>query len=511
MMDLPKILAIYLPQFHQTKDNDLWWGEGFTDWETVKTAESCFDGHVQPRVPYSGMYYDLSNVEVIKHQAKLAKEYGIDGFCLYHYYFEKGRRELDIPEKLILKNKDINISYCLNWASESWIRSWSRIQGNVWAERYDQSGKGDNDGVLIRQNYGSESLWKEHFFELLPHFKDERYIRKDGKPVFIFYSPDDIPCLESMVCCWRKLAIENGLDGLYLIGARMKAENRNLDAALVYEPRNSINRLNNKDKADVRNGVRCYDYRDFCAEVLLSKPIGNMKTYYSCTVDYDDSPRRGNKGECFVNVTHDTFRDEVSKIIAKSVANENEMLFINAWNEWGEGMHLEPDEFRGFEMLNAIKEARYAVNTSLIEQYKDKKVMRDSGDVETVTYEARKFKELFEILDHWLFAYQDSKTFIKEYLSKAGYSSFAIYGMSSLGKHLALQAKKEGVIPAYGIDRYVGMFGDEIKIFRPEEKLPNVDCIIVTAFDFLEIKESLKKKTDAEIVYIGDLINKIYQ
>ncbi len=511
MMKLPKILAIYLPQFHQTPDNDLWWGKGFTDWETVKTAEPCFEEHTQPRIPYSEDYYDLSDIDSIRHQAKMAKEYGIDGFCLYHYYFENGKRELETPEKLLLQNKDVDISYCLNWASESWIRSWSRIQGNVWAEKYDKSGKGDKDGVLVRQDYGDESNWEKHFFELLPHFKDNRYIRVDNKPVFIFYSPEDIPCLEGMASCWRGLAMRNGLDGLYLIGARMKGENTVLDAAVIYEPRRSINRLNHEEKISVKNGVRCYDYREFWEELLSASPVYGMKTFFSGTVDYDDTPRRGNKGECFENVTPDIFKDGVSNLIAKSVAYNNELLFINAWNEWGEGMHLEPDEHRGFGMLNAIKTAKESIEEERITAYRKSMTSMHSDAVKPVSYEARKFKELFEIVDRWLFALQDKKAFIKDFLVREGYESFAIYGMSSIGKHLVLQANEEGMKPVYGVDRYVGRFGDDLKIFRPEEELPDVDCIIVTAFDFMEIREGLQKRTDASILYIGDIINRIYQ
>ena len=511
MMNLPKILAIYLPQFHQTPDNDLWWGKGFTDWETVRTADSYYEGHAQPRVPYQEDYYDLSDIDVIRKQAKTAKDYGIDGFCLYHYYFANGKRELDIPEKLILENKDIDISYCLNWASESWIRSWSRIQGNVWAEKYDKSGHGDNEGVLIRQDYGDEKLWEEHFLELLPHFADERYIRIDRKPVFIFYSPDDIPCLAPMINSWRRLATLNGLDGLYLIGARMTGESQILDASMLYEPRNSINRLNKKGEIEVKNGVRCYEYHRYWEESLSAGTVCNMKTFFSGTVDYDDTPRRGDKGECFINVKPDVFMDGVSHLIEKSIAYNNELLFINAWNEWGEGMHLEPDEIRSFEMLNAIKEAKGSVDEARIEAYKNKKLSMDNEAIRMALYEAKKFKELFEICDRWFFACQDRKPVVREFLARKGYESFAIYGMSSLGKHLVLQAKEEGISPSYGVDRYVGMFGDAFKIFRPEEELPEVDCIIITAFDYIEIKEMLKNETNAAVVYIGDLVNQIYR
>ena len=263
--NIPKILAVYLPQFHETPDNNLWWGEGFTDWQSVKTAEPLFTMHNQPRVPLESQYYDLSQKETMMNQAQLAKKYGIDGFCFYHYYFENGKRELEKPAENLLKWKDIDMPFCFNWASESWIRSWSKICGNVWAEKYE---KEDNLGsVLAKQNYGTEREWVNHFNYLLPFFQDSRYIRIDNRPVFIFYSPDDIAVLHEMIACWRELAEKAGLKGLYLIGAHMNAADRSLDAAIVYEPRNAINKLNLQGKVKLNNNVRCFEYESLWDDI----------------------------------------------------------------------------------------------------------------------------------------------------------------------------------------------------------------------------------------------------
>lgn len=503
---LPKILAIYLPQFHETMDNNKWWGKGFTDWDTVRSSQSYFDGQIAPRIPYSGNYYDLSDIHTLEQQVLLAKKYGIDGFCLYHYYFAAGKRELETPEQLILQHKDLDIHYCLNWASEPWIRSWSRISGNVWAERYDDKGSEDMSGVLVNQDYGDEEQWRSHFKELLPHFKDKRYIKIGGKPVFIFYDAVRIRCLKQMVKCWRNLAIESGLEGLYLIGAKLKTYNDVLDAALIYEPRNAFNKLNSKNKIIMQNGVRCYDYDSFWNEVLDENAQFGMTTLYSGTVDYDDTPRRGDKGECLINVSSNRFCEGLKELIEKSIAEGNELVFINAWNEWGEGMYLEPDEHRKYSMLEAVENAKKLVDVKYVEKDRNDKQDKDRNEICELSYRANKFKELFEVADAWLSVMQDGTFSLKKYLEKRGFSNVAIYGMSSLGKHLLVQARKENIEPLYGVDRYVGQFGIDFKIYRPEEELPDVDCIIVTAYDYESIKEYLQEKGIGNIVYLGDIV-----
>lgn len=507
-MQLPKILAIYLPQFHVTYDNDRWWGEGFTDWRTVQTAEPYFDGHQQPRTPLNGEYYDLLEKKTMEEQAVTAKKYGIDGFCFYHYYFKDGKKELEKPAENLLKWKDIDIPFCFNWASESWIRSWSRMHGNIWAEKYDSAGLSDESGILVAQDFGSEQEWKEHFYYLLPFFKDERYIKISGKPVFIFYSPSEIRCLKSMTDLWRQLAVKEGLGGLYLIGARLLSSCDYLDASLIYEPRQAIGKLNEDGDATINNGVRCYEYKkiwDACCE-CGSTP--GMKTFYSGVVDYDDTPRRGTSGECFINVSAEIFKNGMAKILQKSANCGNELVFINAWNEWGEGMHLEPDIAKKYSMLEALTCAKkeFDNENKMVEKLDEYGSIERSTAYGEIERNFKKFKELFEVVDRWLFLEQERNYSIKNYLHSIGSSSFAIYGMSSLGKHLLLRARKEGIEPAYGIDRYVGQFGDDFKIYRPEEELPNVDCIIITAYDYEEIKNTLKKKTNAKIVYIGEMI-----
>lgn len=506
---MPKILAIYLPQFHETEDNNLWWGKGFTDWESVKTAEKYFPEHHAPRIPLNHNYYDLAQKTVMERQAKLAEDYGVAGFCFYHYYFKDGKKELELPAENLLKWKDIHMPFCFNWASESWIRSWSRISGNVWAEKYEKETGGTISGILAEQDYGTYEDWVKHFEYLLPFFKDDRYINKDGRPVFIFYSPDDIKVLGEMTECWRKLAKEAGLAGLYLIGSRLNAPNPYLDAAVIYEPRNSINGINRSGKARIKGGVRCFEYDDLWTYINAAKPVYGYKTYFCGVSGYDDTPRRGISGECLINATPDIFKRQMKILMQKSIDYGNDFLFVNAWNEWGEGMYLEPDETDGYGYLDAIKSV---VNDSYVQQKTDvhgreKEAVRT--EIDTLNYNVQKFKNLFELIDKWLFLEQENRIDFSGYFEKRDIDSVAIYGMAALGKHVLIQLRKEGITPLFGIDQYVGRFGDDFKIYRPEEDFPDVSAVIVTAYDVNTVYEKLKDKYAGKIISLESMIDEM--
>lgn len=496
----PKILAIYLPQFHETADNNLWWGEGFTDWDSVRTAEKYFQGHNEPRIPMEHYYYDLSQRETLERQARQAAEYGIDGFCFYHYYFKDGKKELELPAENLLKWKEIKMPFCFNWASEPWIRSWSRIGGNVWAEKYENGAGKGTGGILVEQAYGDYKEWERHFEYLLPFFRDDRYIKKDGRPVFIFYSPNDIRPLGRMTECWNKMAKEAGFEGLYLIGARLDSPNPYLDAAIIYEPRNSINRLNESGKSRVMGGVRCYEYADIWKNINAASPVYGYRTYFCGVSGYDDTPRRGKSGECLVNATPEIFREQLKMLMQKSVDYGNEFLFINAWNEWGEGMYLEPDETDKYGYLEAV---RSVADDTYEKQESDMRygdVHAVKAELSALDHNARKFKTLFEIIDKWLFLEQEGKVNFSGYFDKRQIHTVAIYGMAALGKHLLIQLRKENVNLLFGIDRYVGQFGNDFRIYRPEEEFPEVDAIIITSYDTVSICRQLEGKFKGKIL-----------
>lgn len=508
---IPQILAIYLPQFHETEDNNLWWGRGFTDWETVKTAETYFPGHNQPRIPLNQYYYDLSQKKAMERQAELAANYGIDGFCFYHYYFKNGKKELELPAENLLKWKDIKMPFCFNWASESWIRSWSRFTGNVWAEKYEKETTEAADtakGILAEQDYGNEEEWVKHFEYLLPFFRDDRYIKKDGRPIFVFYSPNDIKPLGEMTACWRRLAKKEGLDGLYLIGSRLNAANPYLDAAIIYEPRNSINKLNSYGKAQIKGGVRCFEYNEVWNCINASVPVYGCKTYFCGVSGYDDTPRRGTSGECLVEAAPDIFERQLKALVQKSINAGNDFLFINAWNEWGEGMYIEPDVTDGYGYLDAVKNA---VNASYNWETGTGEEVQETvkNEMNALNYNVQKFKNLFELIDKWLFLEQENKVNFRRYLQDRKIRTVAIYGMAALGKHVLLQLRKEGSTPLFGIDRYVGQFGDDFKIYRPEEEFPDVDAVIITAYDTSAVRRQLKDRYRGKIIALDDMVNEM--
>ena len=182
-----KVISMYLPQFHRTKENDEWWGEGFTEWTTVKSAEKFHQSQYQPRVPLNCNYYSLLEKSTMIWQADLMKQYGVDGQCFYHYWFKDGRQILEKPAQNLLQWKEIDIPFCFCWANESWARTWSRIgDKNPWANIFEREER-NGSGILLEQKYGEEEQWKRHFEYLLPFFKDERYIKIENRPVFLIY------------------------------------------------------------------------------------------------------------------------------------------------------------------------------------------------------------------------------------------------------------------------------------------------------------------------------------
>ncbi len=506
--NLPDILAFYLPQFHETEDNNLWWGKGFTEWEAVKTSETCFPGHQEPRVPLNGNYYDLSRKETMEWQAGLAKQYGISGFCFYHYYFKDGKKELELPAENLLRWTDIDMPFCFNWAHDSWIRSWSRLNGLVWAEKHETADDGNRNGVLAEQDYGTYGDWVRHFEYLLPFFRDPRYIKKDGKPVFLFYKPNNIGPLQKMTECWRNLAAEAGLPGLYLVGEHLNAPDSALDAALVHEPRNSMDLLNNAGRTVIRSGVRCYEYQEVWETILETEPIWGYKTYFCGAAGYDDTPRRGNRGESLVHHSPDVFRKHLTELVRKSCRQENEFLFLNAWNEWGEGMYLEPDEEDGFRYLEAVRDAvrEAAAKPEPAEETSGADLMKKRLD--TLEYESRKYRQMARILEKWLYLEQENGVSLLGFFRKEQIRHVAVYGMAELGKRLLAQLRKENLDVRFGIDRSsVGQLGSGFTICRPEDEFPDVDAIIITACDTASIERMLRKKFRGNIYTVEEVVD----
>lgn len=367
-----KTIAFYLPQFHTIPENDQWWGPGFTEWVNVKKAKPLFEGHKQPVVPLNNDYYDLSDISVIKRQTELAKKYGIEGFCFYHYWFD-GHLLLQKPLESFLEHKEINFPYCICWPNEHWTNAWVSSENKV----------------LIEQKYGGKKEWKQHFYYLLSFFKDERYICKDGKPIFVIYRPELIDCRKEMIDYWNELAVLEGLKGICFMFQRpdvlVNAPSLDMsmfDYCIEYQPytafllksrksHGTLKRIKNNignflekklkiSSASLRpknNGPVIYDYDDIWDLILNTPPIA--KNSIPCGfINWDNTPRRGKNGSVVYGMTPEKFRVYFSKLImrTKQVYNQD-LIFLFAWNEWAEGGYMEPDEENGYRSLEAVYEA----------------------------------------------------------------------------------------------------------------------------------------------------------
>ena len=350
-----KTIALYLPQFHFIKENDKWWGNNFTEWTKVKNAKPFYLGHHQPRKPgdeigYLGYYY-LTNSETIKKQVKLAKSHGIYGFGIYYYWFS-GKRLLEKPLDIYLKNKDINFPFLLIWANENWSRAWD----------------GSNNMILIRQEYKKGD--PENFIkDIKKYVIDERYIKIKDKPVIGIYNPYTIPNLKKTILTWRSKSKEIGIGEIYIIICLIAYKYKNLqklnlfDAAYDFPPRNDIALKFNK-KFYLLYTTLIYKNINFY-NISNDFPI-----FRGSMLEWDNSPRTGKKGRIFKEYSPEKFY-YLNKIIIKWTKlhynKNNWFIFVNAWNEWGEGSYLEPDEKYGYSALNSLSKALF--NLSYINNY----------------------------------------------------------------------------------------------------------------------------------------------
>jgi len=346
-----KILAFYLPQFHEIPENNDWWGKGFTEWTNVRKAKPLFKGHNQPRYPLDDYYYSLTDVKTIRWQAELAKTNKIDGFCFYHYWFNE-KLLLEKPVELLRLNQNIDIDYCFSWANESWVRSWD----------------GQGKEILIEQKYGNEELWLKHFHYFLPYFTDNRYIKKNNKPVLIIYRTNNIPNFSLMILFWDKLAKENGFEGIFVIESltafQSKKQSKLTDAVLHFEPSytKSINtslayKLIKKIIKNIYPKVIFDSYDYIWKQIINRKTQPNETIYPGAFVDWDNSPRRNQGAHVMFNTSVTKFKKYFTIQYAKAIEKyKADFLFVNAWNEWAEGTYLEPDKKNKYNYLISIRE-----------------------------------------------------------------------------------------------------------------------------------------------------------
>ena len=351
-------IAFYLPQFHPTPENDEWWGKGFTEWTNVTKARPLFPGHYQPQLPADMGFYDLRLPEARQAQAALAREYGIHGFCYYHYWFN-GRRILERPFNEVLASGKPDFPFCLCWANENWTRVWD----------------GGEKNVLLEQKYSHEDDLA-HIESLIPAFRDERYIRIDGKPLFLVYRTGLLPNPARTAEIWREAAKRAGLSDLYLVrvesfGNEVDPRTIGFDASVEFAPFGGVmgklkfsgtfHRLLAKlgvlSKGFIENSVIDYDT---IVEGMLKRPTPDYKRFHGVTPAWDNSARRKQSALILDGATPQKYQAWLRTAADRTLRQregEERLVFINAWNEWAEGNHLEPDLKWGRAYLEATRNA----------------------------------------------------------------------------------------------------------------------------------------------------------
>lgn len=381
----PRIIALYLPQFHPIPENDQWWGPGFTEWTNVAKAKPLFRGHQQPRIPADLGFYDLRLPETRILQADLAREAGIEGFCYYHYWFGNGRQLLERPFNEVVATGKPDYPFCICWANHTW-------SNKTWESKSTLQ----KNSVLIRQEYPGREDDIAHFMSLLPAFRDKRYMQVDGKLLFAIYSVFDFPHVDQFISTWRYLAKKHGLPGFHFVGMTPSTltfkinEDGSHTRALpnlknskdIYESvlRLGFDAVNSFGK---RRGEMLYEGKwTNLAKTLMRHiglPTGSQKYDYERTVanyfapedswenvyptilpQWDRSPRVASQDGIYVDATPEKFARHIQKAIEiiKDKKKEHQILFLKSWNEWGEGNYVEPDLQYGHGFLDALREAR---------------------------------------------------------------------------------------------------------------------------------------------------------
>jgi hypothetical protein len=329
------LIAFYLPQFYPTPENDEWWGKGFTEWTNVSKAAPLFPGHYQPHIPAHLGFYDLRVPEVRRGQADLAAKHGIEGLCYWHYWFS-GRRLIERPLNEVLASGEPDFPFCLAWANETWSRRWL----------------GEEKEVLLRQTYfAGDDV--HHARWLVRAFADRRYLRVEGRPLFLVYRPRDLPYARATTDVLRKECARAGLPNPFLVGIASHTltdyRPMGFDANLRFEPQ-----LGGFPDS-LCDGLNVYDY--VSARKRMTHGKGDFPAYPCIVVSWDNTPRRGRDGIVLVNATPESFEEGLREIVASVQGRppEHRLVFLNAWNEWAEGNHLEPDLKHGLQYLDAVR------------------------------------------------------------------------------------------------------------------------------------------------------------
>lgn len=365
-----KLIAFYLPQFHPFPENDAWWGKGFTEWTNVTKAYPNYVEHYQPHYPIHMGYYDLRVAEAMEEQARLAKEYGIYGFSYYFYWFA-GKILMDTPLEQMLENPKVEMPFCFTWANENWSRRWD----------------GQENDILIAQNHSDEDSL-EFIRHLMKYFKDKRYIKIDGKPLLIIYRASIIPNMEQTADIWREELEKNGFPGLYLVcaqsfGIKSPVE-FGFDASVEFPPHTvsstDIRHELNMTNSDFNGHV--FSYEQVVANAVASKEPA-YKLFRAAMLSWDNTARKQNNSHIFHGFSLLRYKQWLSSITNNvfnnaKYSNDEKIVFVNAWNEWAEGTHLEPDRKFGYGYLQATYDVLAEYDISKVSRLTHKRFVREN-------------------------------------------------------------------------------------------------------------------------------------
>ena len=355
-----RVIALYLPQYHPTAENDKYWGKGFTEWVNVVQAKPLFRGHIQPRIPADLGFYDLRLPEVREAQAKMACEAGIEGFMYWHYWFENGRMLLQRPFEEVLASGKPDFPFCLGWANHDWSTgSWIKGKKQLSKE------------MIAEQKYPGVDDYIAHFNYCLPAFKDRRYILVDGKPFFAIFDPFVSPEILKFMQVWQELAVKNGLPGIHFVA--MNNTKKSIEEILEM----GFSAVNNRQIWGTMKKTSHSKYIAYLKRMLSNKfelPLNKLKyedvikywhngdevkemCYPTILPNYDRSPRAGYRGVIMYGSTPELFEKHVRMglDLIKQKPFEHRIMILKSWNEWGETNYMEPDRIYGQGYLDALK------------------------------------------------------------------------------------------------------------------------------------------------------------
>jgi len=369
-----RVIAHYLPQFHPIPENDLWWGKGFTEWTNVAKAKPLYRGHYQPRVPADLGFYDLRVPEARRAQADMAREYGVEAFCYWHYWFA-GERLLEWPFNEVLRSGEPDFPFCLGWANATW--------SGVWY--------GAPNTILKEQTYPGLHDHEAHFYTLLEAFTDPRYLTVDGKPFFLLFRPMELPDPIRVTDFWRELAVKNGLKGLHIVGLsdRMEWDPKEfgLDAVSLSRldrmfrsrkisplalARKRLNRYpitSRLMRSVSQKPIHVYSYKHVAPNFVIQEPL-DYEYYPTIIPNWDNTARSGKNGSVLHGSTPEAFREHVRAAIQRvsDLPPEHRILIAKSWNEWAEGNHLEPDLRYGMGYLDVLRDEVFAHDAAPVRQ-----------------------------------------------------------------------------------------------------------------------------------------------